>query len=205
MGPAWESLALTRALPGSRLLTSALLHLRKRVSMLAGMTGVHSWGSRGRGFKSRRPDQNLQVRASFRSSIAASSGRPEPNKSHRVGIWLWRRQRVAVGTARTRSTSMRLTAAGQPRSPWATPPTASAGYGARVTGKTKTAVRDKLKVLHRELEAGIQSSASYTMALCIEDWLSQGLAGRSASTIANYPSATARPSSTNSTFHSSHS
>jgi hypothetical protein len=38
----------------------------------------------------------------------------------------------------------------------------------KVTGRTKTVVRDKLKVLRREVEAGIQSSPSYTMALCIE-------------------------------------
>lgn len=56
----------------------------------------------------------------------------------------------------------------------------------KVTGRTKTVVKDKLKVLRRELEVGIQSSPSYTMALCIEDWLSQGLAGRSADTVTNY-------------------
>jgi integrase len=56
----------------------------------------------------------------------------------------------------------------------------------KVTGRTKTAVRDKLKVLRGELEAGIQSSPSYTMARCIEDWLSQGLADRGADTVANY-------------------
>ena len=56
----------------------------------------------------------------------------------------------------------------------------------KVTGKTKTEVRDKLRALHRELDAGIRSSPSYTMALCIEDWLSQGLANRSPGTVANY-------------------
>ncbi len=56
----------------------------------------------------------------------------------------------------------------------------------KVTGRTKTAVKDKLKALRREVEAGIQSSPSYMMALCIEDWLSQGLAGRSDDTVANY-------------------
>jgi hypothetical protein len=55
----------------------------------------------------------------------------------------------------------------------------------KVTGRTKTAVKDKLKALRREVETGIQSSPSYTMALCIEDWLSQGLAGRSAGTSAH--------------------
>jgi integrase len=55
-----------------------------------------------------------------------------------------------------------------------------------VTGKTKTEVKDKLKALRREMDAGIHSSQSYTMALCIEDWLSQGLTGLSPSTVANY-------------------
>jgi integrase len=70
----------------------------------------------------------------------------------------------------------------------------SLGYGPdgkrrirrKVSGQTKTEVKDKLKALHRELDAGIRSSPSYTMALCIEDWLSQGLTGRSPSTLANY-------------------
>lgn len=56
----------------------------------------------------------------------------------------------------------------------------------KVTGRTKTAVRDKLRALRRELDAGVQSSPTYTMAACVEDWLSQGLAGRSAGTVANY-------------------
>jgi integrase len=56
----------------------------------------------------------------------------------------------------------------------------------KVTGRTKTEVRNKLKALHRDLDTGIRPSPTYTMAACIEDWLSQGLAGRSAETIANY-------------------
>jgi hypothetical protein len=70
----------------------------------------------------------------------------------------------------------------------------SVGYSAdgkrrirrKVTGRTKTEVKDKLKALHRDLDAGIRPSPVYTMALCIEDWLSQGLTGRSADTVANY-------------------
>jgi hypothetical protein len=42
----------------------------------------------------------------------------------------------------------------------------------KVTGRTKTAVKDKVKIMRGELEAGIQSSPTYTMALCVEDWLS---------------------------------
>src|SRR6266516_2076808 len=56
----------------------------------------------------------------------------------------------------------------------------------KVTGRTKTQVRDKLKALRRELDTGIHSSASYTMALCFADWLSQGLTGLSPSTAGNY-------------------
>jgi integrase len=56
----------------------------------------------------------------------------------------------------------------------------------KVTGRTKTEVKDKLKTLRRELDAGIHSSPSYTMALCIEDWLSQGLTNLGPSTVANY-------------------
>jgi hypothetical protein len=56
----------------------------------------------------------------------------------------------------------------------------------KVTGRTKTEVKNKLKIIHSELDARIQSSARYTMALCIEDWLSQGLTNRSPSTVASY-------------------
>ena len=56
----------------------------------------------------------------------------------------------------------------------------------KVTGRTKTEVKNKLKIIHSELDARIQSSARYTMSLCIEDWLSQGLTNRSPSTVANY-------------------
>jgi hypothetical protein len=74
VGPAWESLTLRTALPGSRLLTRAPLHLRERISTLVRLVCMHSWGSRGRGFKSRRPDTevspvdqgNSQVSGHFR-------------------------------------------------------------------------------------------------------------------------------------------
>jgi len=56
----------------------------------------------------------------------------------------------------------------------------------KVTSRSKTEVRDKLKALRRELDAGVHSSPSYTMALCIEDWLCQGLTGLSPKTAANY-------------------
>jgi hypothetical protein len=52
-------------------------------------------------------------------------------------------------------------------------------------GRTKAEVREKLQALHRELEAGIRISATYTVASCIRDWL-DGLTTRRASTVENY-------------------
>ena len=56
LGTNWESPALVRALCGSIPLTSAWLHVRKRGVDLVAEMWIHGWGSRGRGFKSRRPD-----------------------------------------------------------------------------------------------------------------------------------------------------
>jgi integrase len=56
----------------------------------------------------------------------------------------------------------------------------------KVTGRSKTEVKDKLKALHRDLDAGIRPAPSYTMALCLQDWLCQDLAGRSPGTVDNY-------------------
>ena len=62
----------------------------------------------------------------------------------------------------------------------------SLGYGPdgkrirrKVSGRTKQEVRDKLKALHTELDAGIRSSAGYTVRRAVEDWLREGLDGRS--------------------------
>jgi integrase len=52
----------------------------------------------------------------------------------------------------------------------------------KVSGRTKQEVRDKLRVLHRELDAGIRSSAGYTVRQAVEDWLREGLDGRSGRT-----------------------
>src|SRR5262245_65549175 len=49
----------------------------------------------------------------------------------------------------------------------------------KVSGKTKQEVRDKLKALHRELDAGIRSSAGYTVRRAVEAWPAEGLDGRS--------------------------
>jgi integrase len=56
----------------------------------------------------------------------------------------------------------------------------------KVSGRTKQEVRDKLRALHQELDAGIRSSAGYTVRRAVEDWLRDGLDGRSVRTRALY-------------------
>ena len=40
-----------------------------------------------------------------------------------------------------------------------------------VRGKTKAVVKDKLKKLHEEINQGIRTPATYTVELCVRDWL----------------------------------
>ena len=56
----------------------------------------------------------------------------------------------------------------------------------KVSGKTKQEVRDKLKALHQELDVGVRSSAGYTVRRAVEDWLGEGLHGRSERTTTLY-------------------
>jgi integrase len=56
----------------------------------------------------------------------------------------------------------------------------------KVSGQTKTAVKDKLKALHADLDMGITPKtgyANYTVRQAAEDWLTNGLEGRTAKTI----------------------
>ena len=53
----------------------------------------------------------------------------------------------------------------------------------KVSGRTKTEVKDKLQDLHDELREGIRSSPKYTVQNAVDDWLAYGLQGRSAKTI----------------------
>jgi integrase len=62
----------------------------------------------------------------------------------------------------------------------------SLGYGPdgkrirrKVFGKTKQEVRDRLKALRQELNAGVRSSSTYTVRQAVEDWLREGLDGTS--------------------------
>ncbi|HEX2742868.1 MAG TPA: tyrosine-type recombinase/integrase [Streptosporangiaceae bacterium] len=70
----------------------------------------------------------------------------------------------------------------------------SLGYGPdgkrirrKVSGQTKQDVKDKLGKLHSDLEAGVRAPvARYTVGQAIEDWLREGLDGRSEKTVALY-------------------
>jgi integrase len=53
----------------------------------------------------------------------------------------------------------------------------------KVSGKTKAEVKDKLRELHSDLDAGVQTSASYTVAQAVADWMREGRDGRSPSTV----------------------
>jgi integrase len=66
----------------------------------------------------------------------------------------------------------------------------SLGFGAdgrrnrkKVSGKTKSDVRDKLKALHVDLDAGVRTARGYTVETAAADWLAEGLPGRTAKTV----------------------
>ena len=48
-----------------------------------------------------------------------------------------------------------------------------------MSGRTKTEVKAKLRDLRRDLDSGVRSSATYTVGAALDDWLSNGLSGRS--------------------------
>jgi integrase len=69
----------------------------------------------------------------------------------------------------------------------------SLGYGPdgkrirkSVSGKTKQEVKDKLKALHDDLAGTVRSPRDYTVNQAVDDWLSEGMHGRSAETVAKY-------------------
>jgi hypothetical protein len=49
----------------------------------------------------------------------------------------------------------------------------------KVSGRTKSEVKDRLKALHEELDQGVKPSASYKVGDAVTDWLEHGLDGRS--------------------------
>jgi integrase len=56
----------------------------------------------------------------------------------------------------------------------------------KVTGRTKTEVREKLRELHHQVEGGLQPRRRYTVADALEDWLAYGVDGLSARTVTLY-------------------
>src|ERR1700735_2637665 len=55
-----------------------------------------------------------------------------------------------------------------------------------VSGKTKQEVKDKLKDLHDDLSRAVRSPGDYSLSQAVDDWLNQGMDGRSAETVAKY-------------------
>ncbi|MFE9484659.1 tyrosine-type recombinase/integrase [Streptomyces spororaveus] len=55
-----------------------------------------------------------------------------------------------------------------------------------MSGKTKTEVRRKLRVLRKELEQGAKAPAHYTVKQAVETWLAQGLKGRAPTSLETY-------------------
>ncbi len=67
----------------------------------------------------------------------------------------------------------------------------SVGYGLdgktwrrhKVSGRTRAEVAGKLKQLQAEQDSGVQPERAYTVQRAVDDWLSEGLDGRSAQTV----------------------
>ena len=55
-------------------------------------------------------------------------------------------------------------------------------------GRTKAQVRDKLREVVEDLEAGVTAAEGYTVAEAVSDFLDQGMKGKSPDTIGNYRS-----------------
>ncbi|MGA5067602.1 site-specific integrase [Streptomyces exfoliatus] len=58
----------------------------------------------------------------------------------------------------------------------------------KVSGKTKTEVRSKLRKLRSELDVGVQSSAKNTVETIVNTWLNRGLRGRDEASVKMYRS-----------------
>jgi hypothetical protein len=62
----------------------------------------------------------------------------------------------------------------------------------KVSGKTRTEVKDKLKGVHSELDAGVRTAHGYTVEKAVAHWLDEGLPGRTAKTV-EVPTVTVQP------------
>jgi site-specific recombinase XerD len=56
----------------------------------------------------------------------------------------------------------------------------------KVFGRNKTEVRQKLRALHEDIAANVKAPATYTVARAVDDWLTDGLDGRSEKTVEKY-------------------
>ena len=56
----------------------------------------------------------------------------------------------------------------------------------KVTGRTKTEVREKLNQLQAEADAGLTTSASYTLAKAVDDWATEALDGLADKTVRSH-------------------
>ena len=66
----------------------------------------------------------------------------------------------------------------------------------RVTGRTKTEVRDKLRDLHKQVEGGLRPRRRYTVGDALDAWLAVGLDGLSVRTVTLYRDTIAKPRGT---------
>ncbi len=53
----------------------------------------------------------------------------------------------------------------------------------KVSGKTRTTVQNRLRALHDDLDSGVRTRPNYTLHHAADDWLREGLDGRSPKTI----------------------
>lgn len=56
----------------------------------------------------------------------------------------------------------------------------------KVSGRTKTEVRDRLRELHQQVDSGLRPRRWYTVGDALEDWLAHGVGGLSARTVTLY-------------------
>jgi integrase len=69
------------------------------------------------------------------------------------------------------------------RSPSATARTGKTWLRHKVSGETRAEVAEKLKQLQAERDSGVQPEHAYTVERAMNDWLAEGLDGRSAMTV----------------------
>jgi hypothetical protein len=56
----------------------------------------------------------------------------------------------------------------------------------KVSGRTRTEVRDKLRELHQQVDSGLRPRRRYTVGDALEDWLGHGVDGLAPRTVTLY-------------------